>query len=156
MCEISSAPVVRQQMLIRRPVSEVYRAFTDPAVTTHFWFSRSSGMLEAGRTVRWDWEIYGVGTDVEVKALEENRRILIAWDGIGGRETVEWRFEERSESATMVIINCTGFTGAAEEMVAQALDSMGGFSFVLSAAKAWLEHGIELNLVADRAPEYHA
>ena len=36
-----------------------------------------------------------------------------------------------------------------------ALDSMGGFSLVLAALKAWLEHGIALNLVADRNPEAH-
>jgi hypothetical protein len=32
---------------------------------------------------------------------------------------------------------------------AHALDSVQGFSLVLAGAKAWLEHGIELNLVAD-------
>jgi uncharacterized protein (DUF2249 family) len=37
--------------------------------------------------------------------------------------------------------------------VAQALDSTGGFSFVLAGVKAFLEHGIELNLIADHAPD---
>ena len=37
-------------------------------------------------------------------------------------------------------------------MVKEAIDSMQGFSLVLAGAKAFLEHGIELNLVADHAP----
>ena len=40
-----TAPIVQAQMLIRRPVAEVFNAFADPAVTTKFWFSKSSGKL---------------------------------------------------------------------------------------------------------------
>jgi hypothetical protein len=37
--------------------------------------------------------------------------------------------------------------------VKQAIDSTQGFTFVLSGLKALLEHGIELNLVADKRPD---
>jgi len=39
--------------------------------------------------------------------------------------------------------------------VEQALDSVGGFNLVLAGLKAFLEHGIELNLVRDRFPQGH-
>jgi hypothetical protein len=52
-----------------------------------------------------------------------------------------------------VTITNHGFRGGDDEVVAQALDSMGGFTLVLAGAKALLEHGIELNLVADRHPQ---
>jgi hypothetical protein len=32
----------------------------------------------------------------------------------------------------------------------KVVDSTGGFALVLAAAKAYLEHGIDLNIVADR------
>ena len=38
-------PIAKAQMLIRKPVSEVFTAFVDPAVTTRFWFTKSSGQL---------------------------------------------------------------------------------------------------------------
>jgi uncharacterized protein YndB with AHSA1/START domain len=50
------------EMLIRKAVTEVLRAFVDPAVTTRFWFTGSGGPLEAGRTIRWEWKMYGVST----------------------------------------------------------------------------------------------
>jgi uncharacterized protein YndB with AHSA1/START domain len=53
------APVAKAQMLIRRPVATVFDAFVDPAVTTKFWFTKSSGRLEPGKDLRWDWEMYG-------------------------------------------------------------------------------------------------
>ena len=48
MTDTIQAPVAKAQMLVRRPVAEVYAAFVDPAVTAHFWFTRASGPLRAG------------------------------------------------------------------------------------------------------------
>ena len=146
-------PSVETQMLVRRPIDEVFNAFVDPAVTTHFWFTGSSGKLEPGVTVTWEWEMYGVSADVLVREIEPPSRILIEWDDPA--TTVEWRFTSHGTEATLVQISNAGFQGTEEKIVAMALDSMGGFSLVLAALKAWLEHGIALNLVADRAPDHH-
>ena len=147
------APVVNAQMLIRKPVAEVFEAFVDPAITSRFWFSKGSGRLEAGKRVRWDWEMYGVSTEVDVKAIEQNKRILIEWDGPDHPNAVEWTFEPKGEERTFVTVKNWGFAGEPDAVVAKALDSMGGFSLVLAALKAFLEHGIEPNLVVDHAPD---
>lgn len=148
------APLVMTTgMLIRRPPAEVFEAFADPAVTRNFWFSRSSGRLEPGATVRWDWEMYGVGADVVVKALEPGRRILIDWGDPGDMTQVEWLFEPRGQDGTLMTITNSGFTGTAQEQAAKALDSMGGFTLVSVGAKAWLEHGLALGIELDRFPD---
>lgn len=158
--EVQHVPVVTAQMLIRRPVDEVFAAFVDPDITTKFWFTKSSGPLEAGKAVRWEWEMYGVSADVQVKALEKNQRILIEWPGFGAPTRVEWTFESRPDGNTLVIITNSGFAGNGENnsmsgdsIIEEALDSKGGFTFVLAGLKAYLEHGIELNLIADHAPD---
>jgi len=151
---LHQVPTVRVEMLIRRPVHEVFRAFVDPAVTTKFWFTRSSGALEQGKRIRWDWEMYGASTEVEVIALEENRRILIEW-GAPASTQVEWVFTPRPDHTTLVAITNAGFSGDGDEVVAQALDSTQGFALVLCGLKALLEHEIQLNLVADKAPDAH-
>ncbi len=142
--------IVQAQMLIRRPAVEVYRAFVDPAVTTKFWFTRSSGQLEVEKTIEWFWDMYGVSTKLVVKALEPGRRILIEWDDPA--VSVEWLFEPYEDDTTYVTIKNWGHVGSEQELIAQALDNKGGFTFVLAGLKAWLEHGIELNLVADYVP----
>lgn len=145
-------PVARAQMLIRKPVAEVFMAFVDPAITSRFWFSRASGPLTAGRKVRWDWEMYGVSTTVDVKAIEEHKRILIEWNRPDNPSLVEWLFEPRGRAQTFVSIKNWSFKGDPDKTVAEAIDSTGGFSFVLAGLKAFLEHGLELNLIADHAP----
>lgn len=144
-------PIAKAHMLIRRPVREVFEAFIDPAVTTRFWFTKSSGPLQIGKEVRWDWEMYGVSTQVRVREIEQDKRILIDWDDPAC--PVEWVFDPRGDQETFVTITNWGFHGSDDEVVAKAIDSMGGFTFVLAGLKALLEHNVRLNLVADHMPD---
>lgn len=147
-----SAPVASAGMLVRRPVAEVFEAFVDPAITARFWFSDGSGRLEPGARVRWNWAMYGAGTDVVVKAVEPDRRILIDWDVDSDPTEVEWTFAARGDETWVEVFN-RGFAGTPDAQVAKALDSAGGFALVLGGAKIWLEHGIEPRFVLDRHPD---
>lgn len=147
-----TALAARTEMLIRRPVAEVFDAFIDPRKTSKFWFTSGSGLLEAGKRVRWFWDIYDLNVDVEVKVLKLNRRIVVDWSSSEAPTTVEWRFTAHSDDTTFVSITNSGFTGDEQSITMQALDSTEGFTFVLAGLKAYLEHGVQLNLVADRHP----
>jgi uncharacterized protein YndB with AHSA1/START domain len=150
---LEHAPVAKAEMLIRKPVSEVFEAFVDPAITTKFWFTRSSGRLETGKTIQWDWEMYNVSAQVVVKAIETNKRILIEWPGYSGPATVEWTFAPQKDDTTFVSITEAGFTSNQDELVKQVADSTQGFTLVLAGLKALLEHNVSLNLVADHHPD---
>jgi uncharacterized protein YndB with AHSA1/START domain len=144
-------PVAKTGMLIRKPVPDVFAAFVEPEITTKFWFSKSSGRLEAGKQVKWEWEMFGTSTQLTVKALEPNRRIVIEWQGYSGPTLVEWQFTPMN-AGTFVTITESGFTGDGDELVKYVAASGQGFSWTLAGLKALLEHGIQLNLVADRFP----
>ena len=147
---LTKAPIAKAEMLIRRPVAEVYNAFTDPAVTTKFWFTKSSGRLVANQQVQWEWEMYGAATQVLVKALEPNQRIRIEWSD--PPTTVEWVFAPHGPDATFVSITHFGFAGDGDAVVEQVIGSTEGFALVLAGLKAFLEHGLALNLIGDRFP----
>jgi uncharacterized protein YndB with AHSA1/START domain len=144
---------VKVGMLIRRPPEDVFEAFADPAITTRFWFTKSSGRLEAGRKVRWQWEMYDISIEVTAKIIEPHKRIVIEWPGDKGRTTVEWTFAQQENGMTFVSITESGFTGDGDELVKQVTSSTQGFTLVLAGLKALLEHGVRLDLVADRYPK---
>ena len=149
---LNQTPVAKTGMLIRKPVADVFSAFIDPEVTTKFWFTRSDGPLEAGKKLKWEWEMYGVTTNVKVKQIEPDKRIVIEWDGYSGRTTVEWKFASLEPGATFVSITESGWTGDGDTLVQYASSSTQGFTWTLAGLKALLEHGMRLNLVADRFP----
>lgn len=150
---MSDDPVAKAQTMIRAPIAKVFQAFVDPAVTTKLWFSKSSGPLVEGAVVRWDWEMYGVADDIHVRKVEPNRALVFDWGGSeeGSLTHVEWTFTELAPDQTFVEVTNSGFFG--EAAVAQALDSNGGFTTVLCAAKAWLELGVNLRLIEDKFPQ---
>src|SRR6187399_1998492 len=101
--EFTNTPFAKAEMQIRKPVSEVFEAFVNPAITSKFWFTKGSDRLQAGKQVRWDWEMYNHSVQVAVKAIEENKRILIEWGASGSpATTVEWIFTSRSDDTTFV------------------------------------------------------
>ena len=104
-----------------------------------------------GKSVTWYWDLYNASTEVRVLALEENQRIYIEWDvDSDNPSTVEWKFEDRGNDGAYVSVVHSGFDSDADDVMDKVVDSTGGFTLVLAAAKALLEHGIELNIVADR------
>jgi len=152
--QLTQVPVTKTGMLIRKPVADVFEAFVNPDVTTKFWFTKGSGRLEAGQQVQWEWEMYGISIPVAVKAIEPNRRIVVEWPGQDGSPTtVEWAFSPQKDGTTFVRITHSGFIGDGDALVKQVADSTQGFSLVLAGLKAFLEHGVQLNLVADRYPK---
>jgi uncharacterized protein YndB with AHSA1/START domain len=65
---------------------------------------------------------------------------------------VEMTFTPHAKG-TVVRITDGGLRG--DDVIAEALDLTQGWNIVLCAAKARLEHGIELNAVADKAPDHN-
>ena len=151
--QLTQVPITQAGMLIRKPVAEVFEAFVDPAITSRFWFTKSTGRLEAGKRITWTWEMYNHSVEVEVRTLEVNRRILIDWGNYESMTSVEWIFTPYEGDKTYVTIKNSGFKGEGDKVVSDALDSKGGFTWVLAGLKALLEHNIELNAIVDAFPE---
>jgi len=153
MMSIKHAPIAKTEMLIRKPVAEVFEAFVNTAITSKLWFTKGSGRLEPGKQIQWEWEMYDSSAQVNVKAIEPNKQILIEWSAYGTPTTVEWVFTPRTDNTTFVRITNFGFSGDEDEIVKQAISSTEGFTLVLAGLKALLEHNILLNLVPDRFPD---
>ncbi len=149
--ELRKAPAAEVGMLIRKPVAEVYEAFIDPAITSKFWFTHGSARLDSGRQVEWEWRMYDFKSPVAVRELLKDEKILIGWGEPA--TTVEWTFKPMLDgTATFVAIRNFDFQGDADQQARTAVDSTDGFALVLAGAKAWLEQGITLGLIADRHP----
>ena len=143
-------------MLIRCPIDEVFNAFIDPSVTSKFWFSDGSAILrEAGQRATWRWSWYGVESPVEVLEIDTPQLLCVRWGEGDDAGIVTWRFSSRGDGAAFVEIEHVGFSGDANAVLAQVRDSTEGFALVLAGAKAWLEHGVRLDLVPDRHPDAH-
>ena len=140
---------VQAQMLIRKPIQEVFEAFIDPEITTNFWFTKSTGKLEEGKTVTWEWEMYGAKSEVKVLQIIPNQLIKTEWGLFSNN--VDYEFKEM-EKGTLVIIKSYGYSETGDALISVINDNTGGFTTVLDGCKAYLEHGINLRLIEDKFP----
>ena len=142
------------QMLIWKPVAEVFQAFIDPAITTNFWFSKSSGKLEAGKTITWEWEMHNSSALINVEEIIENNLVKIDWgDPI---PKVEISFKSYGDHATLVVIKNYSEELTVGTLTHDIIDSTSNFTSVLAGLKAYLEHNIKLNLIEDKFPHNYS
>ena len=142
---------IETQLLIRKSPRTVFNAFIDPSITTRFWFTKSSGKLEKGKTVTWEWEMYGAKDKVTVLEMDQDKKITILWGS--PKSKVDFSFETFKRNQTLVRITCYDFEHRKKDLLATMLDYMGGFTTVLDGLKAYLEYGITLGLISDKYPD---
>ena len=145
------AVCVTAQMMIRKPVATVFNALIDPAITTRFWFTKSSGVLEVGKPITWEWEMYGASAIVVPGEIIKNRLIAFTWGD--PPVMVEFSFSSQGQNETYVEVKNYGFQLSGTELIAAVIDNTGGFTTMLDNMKAYLEYGIQLNLVQDKFPQ---
>lgn len=153
-------PIVEAKMLIRKPVKEVFEAMVNPDITSNFWFTKSSGRVEPGKTLEWEWGQFGAKDTVDILDVKTDEYISLEWK-LGDLITlVEILFEPHSDSSTLVKVSESGFwekqpseDNQLEKKMNLMLGQNGGWNLVLSNMKAWLEHELDLNLIADHNPQ---
>jgi hypothetical protein len=98
--------------------------------------------------------MYEVSSRVSVEEVEENSWVVFTWSGYtpNNPTTVEFRFIRMRHDTTYVQVTESGFTGTGDQLVRYVADSTSGFTFLVSALKALLEHDIALALVLDAHP----
>lgn len=148
---------------IARPLHEVFEAVADPRqLSQYFTTGGAEGRLETGATVTWDFHDFPGAFPVEVTEVVPDERIVLRWDASEG-EAHNLEDASRPEMATapyktMVTMSFKPLDEGRRTLVEireegwrenqGALDaSYGncqGWSQMLCALKAWLEHGINL------------
>lgn len=144
--------VIETQMLIRKSANIVFNAFVGPLITAQFWFSQSTGYLEKGKSVQWTWQKYNAVANVHVLDIQENKLIRITWGE--PKSKVDFIFEKISALETYVTIKNYDIPLEGDALMNFVIDSTGGFTTVLDAAKIHLEHGIRANFVQDKFPPF--
>ena len=138
---------------VAKPVSEVFEAVVNPSqLSRYFTTGGAKGRLETGTTVEWSFADFPGSFPVEVAEVETDRRIVLRWaaddtapsDGSAGyNTTVTMSFDPLDDGRTLVSIVEEGWHHTPTGLKA-SYGNCQGWSQMLCALKAYLEHGINL------------
>ncbi len=135
---------------IARPCVEVYEAIADPAqLSQYFTTGGARGRLEPGAEVSWDFHDHPGAFPVTVLEADPPRRIVIEWAGegtTGAAGTTRTTFElEPIDGDARTLVTITESAWEPSPVGAEhAFGNCEGWTGMLAALKAWLEHGINL------------
>ncbi len=95
--------------------------------------------------------MYNVSSIVKVNEVLTNKKISIEWDEPA--TIVDFEFTALTRDTTYVVIKNYGFSQTGDDLIEAINNNAGGFTTVLDGLKAYLEYGIELNLIKDKFPD---
>ena len=138
---------------ISRPPAEVYEAVADPETLSHYFTTGGAkGRLETGATVTWDFHDFPGAFQVEIAEADKPRRIVLRWaaneDSLAPEDAYDTKVTFTLEpvdngARTKVSVREEGWRETEAGLQASYGNCM-GWSQMLVALKAWLEHGINL------------
>ncbi|MES2934949.1 MAG: hypothetical protein V4805_15830, partial [Pseudomonadota bacterium] len=115
---------------------------------TQFWLESTTGPLQMGAQVDWQFMVAGAMERVSVIAFEDPRHLAFVWSE--GALNVDITLVETHEKSTIVSVQVRGFEEG-EQSLAQVVNATEGFSIVLCDLKTLLESGKSAHLVRDKA-----
>ena len=146
---------------IAKPVHEVFEAVADPQqLSQYFTTGGAQCRLETGATVTWDFHDYPGAFPVDVVEVVPDEKVVLRWDAAEGEQldadgrpdvanagyktSVTMTFSPIDDGQrTLVEIREEGWRENQGALDASYGNCM-GWSQMLCALKAWLEHGINL------------
>jgi uncharacterized protein YndB with AHSA1/START domain len=133
------------QLKIRKPVAQVFDAVVDHRKLAGYFIEVGSGPLVSGTTVTWKFPELDEAFPVSVRDVVPHERLVLEWGSmLGGPDNrVELVFTPLGGGETMVQATESGWPETPEGVKASQ-GNAGGWMFMLSALKGYLEYGINL------------
>lgn len=130
----------RVSLQIQKPVEEVFEAIVNPEIMTKYFISESSGRMETGKELFWEFGDFPGKFQVKVTEVQSNSMVSFVWD----EETiVRIILEEQTDKSTVVTIT-EGEKELSEKNLEWLIGNTFGWGNFLDCMKACLEYGINL------------
>ena len=132
---------------ISKKIDEVFETVVNPDTLSKFFTTGGAkGRLATGAEVVWDFHDFPGAFPVRVQEVIPNERIVLQWEAEGNPgswTTVTMTFQPLEEGRTLVRISEYGWPDT-EIGLKGCLGNCEGWTGMLCAMKAWMEHGINL------------
>jgi uncharacterized protein YndB with AHSA1/START domain len=135
---------------VARSPADVYEAVADPEqLSSYFTTGGAKGRLAGGAVVSWDFRDFPGAFPVTVVEAVPPTRIVIRWAGRetsdpNGLTTTTFEFEPIDDGTRTLVTITESSWQATTAGAKSAFGNCEGWTGMLAALKAWVEHGINL------------
>ena len=134
---------IKTAIQILKPVNEVFEAIVDPIKMSNYFISKSSGRMETGKQIMWQFPEFDMEFPIRVGNIIKDVYISYYWDLDGTELLVEMTLSPRGKGSTLVTITEKGRNND-EAGIKWLKGNTEGWANFLACLKAYLEYGINL------------
>lgn len=135
--------IIKAQIQVSKPPSEVYEAIVDPARMSNYFIAKGSGRMESHAKLEWQFPEFDMKIPVKAGDLRKDEYISFYWDDTDGKEMfVEINLLPLGDATHVVVTEKQ--RNPDEAGIAWLGRNTEGWANFLACLKAYLEHGINL------------
>jgi len=127
---------------IQKPIHAVFEAIVDPNQMSHYFIQASTGRLESGKTVEWNFPEFPDKFPVTGKAINPHTYISFDWSGGKANQLVEINLTPFGNDTIVKIVEHE--MNNDEEGILIMMRQTEGWANFLACLKAYLEYNINL------------
>ena len=134
---------IKVALQIQKPAREVFEAIVNPENMSNYFISKSSGIMEEGKQIRWRFPEFDTDFPIRVGKIERDKYVSYYWEVDGKELLVEMSLTPRDISSTVVTITEKSREND-EAGIKWLIGNTEGWANFLACLKAYLEYGINL------------
>jgi uncharacterized protein YndB with AHSA1/START domain len=134
---------IETSLQILKPVDEVFDAIIDPRKMSNYFISKSSGKMEEGRQIMWQFPEFDSEFPIRIGKIEKDKYISYYWEMDGLELLVEMILIPNNSDSTLVTITEKSRKND-EAGIKWLKGNTAGWANFLACLKAYLEYGINL------------
>lgn len=129
-------PTVTNQLLIQRPVEEVFQLMIDAERISSFWLANSQGPLREGEQYTWLWTEFGESLKIYIDKIIPLQLISTVWQDT--QLTIDYEFVKLTPEATYVTFKAYNFKETGEKLVRAITDQGSMLKIALNELELYL------------------
>lgn len=134
---------IKAKLQISKPLHEVFEAIVDPVKMSNYFISKSSGRMEEGKKLVWQFPEFDMEFPIRAGKIEKDKYISYYWTMDGIELLVEINLTPADSNATIVTITEKSRDND-EAGIKWLKGNTEGWANFLACLKAYLEYGINL------------
>jgi uncharacterized protein YndB with AHSA1/START domain len=134
---------IKVALQISKSPAEVFEAIVDPEKMKNYFISNSTGKMEEGKTLYWEFPEFDMKFPVRIGKIENNKYISYHWDMDEHEHLVEMTLSAVENKSTVVTITEKARKND-ETGIKWLMGNTEGWANFLACLKAYLEYGINL------------
>ena len=134
---------IKAALKVLKPLHTVFEGIVDPEKMANYFISKSTGRMEEGKTLTWQFPEFDMSFPVRISKIETDRFISFYWDDLDGNSTLVEISLQPMDEATFVSVTekSRDHNEAGIKWLKQNTEGWANF---LACLKAYLEYGINL------------